>query len=143
MKGRMSIGNLFFVFTSMDILSSNINGLINSLAELRKNFKYISLFNEFMKLPEIQKNHQITDSFKSLEFKDLSYKYPSNNLALKKINVKINKSDKLLIMGKNGSGDSDIMMTDTINPLKSKFKGFHKTFKQDDLGLSLSSFLLN
>ena len=47
------------------------------------------------------------------------------------------------IVGRNGSGDSDIMMTDTINPLKSKFKGFHKTFKQDDLGLSLSSFLLN
>ena len=47
------------------------------------------------------------------------------------------------IFGKTGSGDSDIMMTDTINPLKSKFKGFHKTFKQDDLGLSLSSFLLN
>ena len=48
-----------------------------------------------------------------------------------------------LIYGWNGSGDSDIMMTDTINPLKSKFKGFHKIFKQDDLGLSLSSFLLN
>lgn len=47
------------------------------------------------------------------------------------------------LMGENGAGDSDIMMTDTINPLKSKFKGFHKTFKQDDLGLSLSSFLLN
>lgn len=49
----------------------------------------------------------------------------------------------MAIVGYNGSGDSDIMMTDTINPLKSKFKGFHKTFKQDDLGLSLSSFLLN
>lgn len=47
------------------------------------------------------------------------------------------------IAGGTGSGDSDIMMTDTINPLKSKFKGFHKIFKQDDLGLSLSSFLLN
>lgn len=47
------------------------------------------------------------------------------------------------IFGDNDAGDSDIMMTDTINPLKSKFKGFHKTFKQDDLGLSLSSFLLN
>lgn len=47
------------------------------------------------------------------------------------------------LLGANGTGDSDIMMTDTINPLKSKFKGFHKTFKQDDLGLSLSSFLLN
>lgn len=55
----------------------------------------------------------------------------------------IEKGKIYAIVGRNGSGDSDIMMTDTINPLKSKFKGFHKTFKQDDLGLSLSSFLLN
>ncbi len=57
--------------------------------------------------------------------------------------LSINEKDKIALIGDNGAGDSDIMMTDTINPLKSKFKGFHKTFKQDDLGLSLSSFLLN
>ena len=57
--------------------------------------------------------------------------------------LSINENDKIALIGDNGTGDSDIMMTDTINPLKSKFKGFHKTFKQDDLGLSLSSFLLN
>ena len=57
--------------------------------------------------------------------------------------LSINKNEKIALIGENGTGDSDIMMTDTINPLKSKFKGFHKTFKQDDLGLSLSSFLLN
>ncbi len=50
---------------------------------------------------------------------------------------------KIGLIGRNGIGDSDIMMTDTINSFKSKFKGFHKIFKQDDLGLSLSSFLLN
>lgn len=55
----------------------------------------------------------------------------------------INDREFFVLVGPSGSGDSDIMMTDTINPLKSKFKGFHKIFKQDDLGLSLSSFLLN
>lgn len=59
------------------------------------------------------------------------------------ISFSIHEGDKIGVIGVNGTGDSDIMMTDTINPLKSKFKGFHKTFKQDDLGLSLSSFLLN
>ncbi|WP_455332297.1 hypothetical protein [Facklamia hominis] len=63
--------------------------------------------------------------------------------ALKDINFEVDQGEFIAIMGESGSGDSDIMMTDTINPLKSKFKGFHKTFKQDDLGLSLSSFLLN
>lgn len=63
--------------------------------------------------------------------------------ALEQISFSLKRGDNLSLIGESGSGDSDIMMTDTINPLKSKFKGFHKTFKQDDLGLSLSSFLLN
>lgn len=82
-----------------------------------------------------------------LEIKNLRKIYKENTAnavtALKDVNLKVEDGDFLAIMGESGSGDSDIMMTDTINPLKSKFKGFHKTFKQDDLGLSLSSFLLN
>ena len=71
-------------------------------------------------------------------------RFGKNDLeALKSINFTVEEKEYIAIMGESGSGDSDIMMTDTINPLKSKFKGFHKTFKQDDLGLSLSSFLLN
>ncbi|WP_195217768.1 ATP-binding cassette domain-containing protein [Anaerococcus vaginalis] len=83
-----------------------------------------------------------------LEVKNLRKVYNSENkntevVALKDINFEVEEGEFVAIMGESGSGDSDIMMTDTINPLKSKFKGFHKTFKQDDLGLSLSSFLLN
>lgn len=77
-----------------------------------------------------------------LDIKNLKFGY-DENLILDDINLSLDDGDFIAISGENGSGDSDIMMTDTINPLKSKFKGFHKTFKQDDLGLSLSSFLLN
>lgn len=67
----------------------------------------------------------------------------NENHVLRGLDLTIEDGDFISVIGGNGAGDSDIMMTDTINPLKSKFKGFHKTFKQDDLGLSLSSFLLN
>lgn len=63
--------------------------------------------------------------------------------AVNDVSFEVNQGEVVTLIGANGTGDSDIMMTDTINPLKSKFKGFHKIFKQDDLGLSLSSFLLN
>ena len=76
-----------------------------------------------------------------LEFKGVYKSY--NHPILENLSFILKDGENLGIFGKSGIGDSDIMMTDTINPLKSKFKGFHKTFKQDDLGLSLSSFLLN
>lgn len=81
-----------------------------------------------------------------LELKNIKRIYESKNIkteALRDVNLSVDEGEFISIMGESGAGDSDIMMTDTINPLKSKFKGFHKTFKQDDLGLSLSSFLLN
>lgn len=81
-----------------------------------------------------------------LKVENLRKEYGDGNnkvIALDGVNLEIERGEFVAIVGPSGSGDSDIMMTDTINPLKSKFKGFHKTFKQDDLGLSLSSFLLN
>ena len=81
-----------------------------------------------------------------LKVENLRKEYGEGNskvIALDGVNLEIERGEFVAIVGPSGSGDSDIMMTDTINPLKSKFKGFHKIFKQDDLGLSLSSFLLN
>ena len=77
----------------------------------------------------------------AIKIKNLSKSF--GNFRLGPVDLGIKKGTITGFIGENGAGDSDIMMTDTINPLKSKFKGFHKTFKQDDLGLSLSSFLLN
>ena len=77
-----------------------------------------------------------------LVIKNLTKKY-DDKLVLDEVNYEFKEGVITSVLGRNGAGDSDIMMTDTINPLKSKFKGFHKIFKQDDLGLSLSSFLLN
>ena len=78
-----------------------------------------------------------------LELKNIKRIYESKNIkteALRDVNLSVEEGEFISIMGESGSGDSDIMMTDTINSFKSKFKGFHKTFKQDDLGLSLSFF---
>lgn len=77
-----------------------------------------------------------------IQVEQLSFGFTEKDL-YKDISFTLEAGQHCALIGSNGTGDSDIMMTDTINPLKSKFKGFHKTFKQDDLGLSLSSFLLN
>lgn len=78
-----------------------------------------------------------------IEIKNLKKSYDGEKNVINDLSLVIEDEITFGLIGNSGAGDSDIMMTDTINSFKSKFKGFHKTFKQDDLGLSLSSFLLN
>lgn len=52
--------------------------------------------------------------------------YYGNIHAIKDVSLKVNKKEVVSLIGANGAGDSDIMMTDTINPLKSKFKASTK-----------------
>lgn len=64
-----------------------------------------------------------------IELRDINKFYPVGKEklhVLKELNLTIHQGEFILIMGKSGSGDSDIMMTDTINPLKSKFKASTK-----------------
>ena len=54
-----------------------------------------------------------------IEIRELSFKYKGgSDYSLKDINLKIKKGECILLCGRSGCGDSDIMMTDTINPLK-------------------------
>ncbi|KWZ89561.1 hypothetical protein HMPREF3224_01931 [Anaerococcus hydrogenalis] len=49
-----------------------------------------------------------------------------NDFYLGPLDLKIKRGSIVGYIGENGAGDSDIMMTDTINPLKSKFKASTK-----------------
>ena len=115
----------------------------SSMANLRITENSINRANEIDDVPVMdEKGRTITPDSHNIQFHDVTFSYEKRPV-LKSVSLTIPDKSLTAIVGPSGSGDSDIMMTDTINPLKSKFKGFHKTFKQDDLGLSLSSFLLN
>jgi ABC-type bacteriocin/lantibiotic exporter with double-glycine peptidase domain len=89
----------------------SINRLINSY----NNFKYYSpsvdlCYNEIFTNPH--EIHKFTnyDFYKSLEFKNVQYRYPkSGNFILNKINFIIKKNESLLIKGLNGSGKSTLL----------------------------------
>ena len=50
----------------------------------------------------------------------------NGKVALDSVDFSVKKGEIHCLLGENGAGDSDIMMTDTINPLKSKFKASTK-----------------
>ena len=44
-----------------------------------------------------------------LEARDLSYKYPNGTVAIEDINLKINRGEKVAIIGSNGAGKSTLL----------------------------------
>lgn len=143
----ISIGDFVALAGSNQRLIEYISTLFRVIPEIYEHGLYLeNLFNFLEYNVKVYDGEVDYVDEKNLEIQleNVSYMYPETNVyAIENLNMKIRQGEKVAIVGENGAGDSDIMMTDTINPLKSKFKGFHKTFKQDDLGLSLSSFLLN
>ncbi len=136
------------VFISVIILSLGIAGplletinFVDGLAKIGTIANSINLILEGKE--QKHSDREVTIQQYNIDLQNVKFGYEEEKEILHGISLNIKEGTTVAFVGPSGSGDSDIMMTDTINPLKSKFKGFHKTFKQDDLGLSLSSFLLN
>ncbi|WP_288262831.1 ATP-binding cassette domain-containing protein [uncultured Prochlorococcus sp.] len=68
-----------------------------------------------------------------LELKNISHKY-ENNLALDKVNLKINSGDKIGLLGKSGSGKSTLIsvLNGTIKPTQGEVKIYNKRFEELD-----------
>lgn len=141
--GKISTGDFIFYLTLVVGFSEWLNNFTGHIMSLKRISIGCGKYREFVDEKNDEDKKPDIDVIDDIELKNLSFQYDEDSKILKNINLSMKRGDSVAIVGENGAGDSDIMMTDTINPLKSKFKGFHKTFKQDDLGLSLSSFLLN
>ncbi|MCI6610606.1 MAG: ABC transporter ATP-binding protein/permease [Ezakiella sp.] len=91
----------------------SISDMVVSCAELKEECKQFQPVNDFLNLNEditTNTNSSIDMSFDSLEFKNVSFTYPGNNRkTLKNVNFKINKNERISIVGPNLSGKSTIV----------------------------------
>ena len=144
LKGNLNVGDIQAMIQyvkkigmPIDMLAEMANTLQSAIAAGERIFGFLD------EEEEVVDREVIEHPIEKIEFKNVKFSYEEGVPVIKDLNLTVKRGETVAIVGPTGAGDSDIMMTDTINSFKSKFKGFHKTFKQDDLGLSLSSFLLN
>ncbi|HHU55935.1 MAG TPA: ABC transporter ATP-binding protein [Acholeplasmataceae bacterium] len=110
--GLISIGNVVAYATAITILFSQINLLIQTYQDVVLRNNYLDNYFEYLKLEnKINFGLNEINDYESIEieFKDLSFAYPNQDLVLKNINLKINKGEKIAIVGSNGAGKTTLI----------------------------------
>ena len=97
-------------YTQMKSAVSNVLAIYNNIYE---NDLYIKDYLEFMNIENtiVSGNYEIdVESIEKIEFRSVSFSYPnSNTKVLCDVSFKINKGEKVLITGQNGSGKTTII----------------------------------
>lgn len=146
-----------FVFGSTLTVSgfSVVLAAINSVKEgtlaVARNFDglvqmalYFQNLREFFEYePKIKSGEKMPDDFESIEFRNVSFRYPSaKKNSLEKVSFKINKGETLALVGVNGAGKSTLvkLLLRFYDPTEGEILYNGVNIKEYDTGAYRNSF---
>ena len=111
LNGSILIGNVITYTRTITGSKSYITSILLNISNIIRESLFIDQLFEYFDLPEINNEEKITiDEIKTIEIKDLYFKYPnSKEYSLKNINLTIKNSEKIALLGINGSGKTTLV----------------------------------
>lgn len=117
-NNEIGAGDFVFYFGAITGFSAWLNGIGNKVNDIAHKSIKISYYREYFEIEE-KYNHGTGCPLPTkqelpvdIELKNVSFKYPSSDgekYALKNVNLKINKGEKLAIVGSNGAGKTTLV----------------------------------
>lgn len=136
-SGIILVGGFTITVNSMWKLNNMINDITNQLVIMNKQSLYMEKIRSFMNTKaNIISGLRVPEKFESLEFKNVSFAY-RDDLVLKNVSFKINKGERIAIVGYNGAGKTTltklIMRLYDVNEGEILYNGYN--IKEYDLDL--------
>ncbi len=112
--GKIEIGAISFTLFNLiffrDRISQLLQDLTSALAQTKYVMKVFEMFGIKNKVLNIENPIMKIDTPPSIEFKNVSFKYPdTEKYILKDFNLKIDKAETVAIVGENGAGKSTLV----------------------------------
>jgi ABC-type multidrug transport system, ATPase and permease components len=115
-NNKISVGDFTLYFGAITGFAIWLNDIAKSLNNVVRQSIAVGYFREYIDTEDVY-NHgkgcelpKKEDLPLEIEFKNVSYKYPkAENYTVKNINLKINKGEKLAIVGENGAGKTTLI----------------------------------
>lgn len=108
--GSLSIAEFYFYYGIFNMFSFELANILESLAHMIAQDKLIIDYMHMLELDGKCDQRSINvEHIDSIEFKDVYFKYPeTNDYVFKGLNFKINRGEKVGIVGLNGSGKTTL-----------------------------------
>ena len=108
--GAFGIGSVTQYISAITALTSSVNVFLEAIGDIRSNADFLKISFEFLDIPNVMSQGSIptekrTDREYEVEFKNVSFKYPSSETyALENVSIKFRVGQRLAVVGENGSG---------------------------------------
>lgn len=102
----LNISGFSVVLSSINSVREATTTIADCFSEMSSMALYFQNLRDFFEYEStVKSGDKIADVFESLEFKNVSFKYPSSDkYSLKNVSLKINKGETVAIVGVNGAG---------------------------------------
>lgn len=110
--GAITISDFLMVAVTVRTFSEALLNVMELLTELLKINLELNDLRAFLELPDhlMESGQESVDEFESLEFRDVSFRYPgAERDALRHVSFKLEKREKIALVGYNGSGKTTIV----------------------------------
>lgn len=108
---KLTISKLSLTISASINFSNAINSFISSIGDIQANKVFIAPLVEIMDIKEEREiGDKKLDSIESIEFKNVYFTYPhTEKIVLEDVSFKINKNEKISLVGLNGAGKTTIV----------------------------------
>lgn len=136
-SGIVLVGGFAITINSIWKLNNMISDITTQIVNVNRQSLYMEKIRTFMNTKaNIVSGNRIPEAFESLEFRNVSFSY-RDDLVLKDVSFKINKGERIAIVGYNGAGKTTltklIMRLYDVNEGEILYNGYN--IKEYDLDL--------
>lgn len=109
-NGTISVGDFTLYISALTSYTTIMGKILDKIVFVHSYDMYFKDFKDYMNIPKMcsKSNRRVNNAIPiTIEFKNVSFRYGSSEkYALKNVNIKLDNTDRIAIVGENGSGKS-------------------------------------